>query len=70
MLVLGRKKTETIVLPELGIRFTIVRVGGERVRVGIEAPEDVRIVRGELCDWEPESKPETDTTSEPKECLV
>lgn len=49
MLVLSRKCDETIVFPELGITITIIKTDPGRVRVGIDAPRDVRVVRGELC---------------------
>ncbi len=47
MLVLSRKVGERIVSDD---RVTIVinRISGNRVTIGIEAPESVRIVRGEL----------------------
>ena len=48
MLVLSRRADERIVLPELGISFTIVQIKGSKVRVGIEAPKSIRIIRGEL----------------------
>jgi carbon storage regulator CsrA len=52
MLVLTRKLHETIRIgPDITI--TIVRVKGSTVRVGIEAPESVRVVRGELIDSPP-----------------
>jgi carbon storage regulator len=52
MLVLTRKLHETIRIgPDITI--TIVRVKGNTVRVGIEAPDSVRVVRGELVDLPP-----------------
>jgi carbon storage regulator len=47
MLVLKRKQAESIVL-EGGIRITILRIRGNAISLGIEAPEDVGIWRGEL----------------------
>jgi carbon storage regulator len=47
MLVLSRKMHEQIVIGE-DITVTIVRVQGNTVRIGIEAPRQVRVVRGEL----------------------
>lgn len=47
MLVLSRKESEKIMLGD-SIVVTIVRVSGDRVRVGIEAPSDVLILRKEL----------------------
>ena len=48
MLVLTRKIRETIKVGE--VTFTIVRIGGDRVRVGIDAPRDQAILRGELVE--------------------
>lgn len=47
MLVLTRKLQEQIRIGD-NITITILRVKGRSVRVGIEAPRDVRLVRGEL----------------------
>jgi carbon storage regulator len=47
MLVLSRKVGEELVIGE-NIRVVIHRVAGNRVTIGIEAPNDVRIIRGEL----------------------
>ena len=47
MLVLTRLKDEKIVLPDVGVTFTIVRIDAHSVRVGIEAPKDVKILRQE-----------------------
>ena len=47
MLVLTRKADEQILIGD-DIKITLVRVRGNSVRVGIEAPLDVRVVRGEL----------------------
>ena len=47
MLVLGRKEEQTIRIGD-NIRVTILRIKGNFVRVGVEAPEQVRILREEL----------------------
>jgi carbon storage regulator len=47
MLVLSRKESEKIKLGD-SIVLTIVRVSGDRVRLGIEAPSDMLILRHEL----------------------
>lgn len=47
MLVLTRKTQEKIQIGD-SITITILRVKGQAVRIGIEAPEGVRILRGEL----------------------
>lgn len=50
MLVLSRRESEKIFFPDLGISLEIVRVKGNTVRVGINAPQEVRVLRGELMD--------------------
>ncbi|HZT79373.1 MAG TPA: carbon storage regulator [Gemmataceae bacterium] len=50
MLVLSRKMGEDVVLPELGVVFTVLEVRADRVRVGITAPADVQVHRREV--WE------------------
>jgi carbon storage regulator len=47
MLVLSRREQERIRLGD-SIVVTIIRVSGERVRIGIEAPPDVPVLRDEL----------------------
>jgi carbon storage regulator len=54
MLVLSRRESERIKLGD-SIVVTVVRVTGDRVRLGIEAPADVLVLRGEL---EPQAVPE------------
>ncbi len=47
MLVLSRKATETIVVDD-AIEVTVLEILGDRVKIGINAPRDVPIVRQEL----------------------
>jgi carbon storage regulator len=47
MLVLSRKEHEEIVIDGC-IRLRIVRVQGHRVRIGIEAPQGVAVLRAEI----------------------
>ncbi len=47
MLVLSRKTTEKICIGE-NITVEVRRVAGNRVTLAIEAPRDIRILRGEL----------------------
>lgn len=58
MLVLSRKQNEELLLFHAGQRIVIrvVDVGPNRVRIGIEAPEECVVVRGEI-----EGKPVTST---------
>ena len=54
MLVLSRKCGEKIVI-ENDITVTVVEVKGNRVRLAIEAPDQVRILRAELAFWRDEA---------------
>ena len=49
MLVLSRKLNESIILNS-NIRITIVGIRGNHVRVGIEAPDSIPILREELLE--------------------
>ena len=50
MLVLTRKSMETIVIGDTVV--TILNARNGRVSVGVEAPRDVKVLRGELVDEE------------------
>jgi carbon storage regulator len=47
MLVLSRKESQKIKLGD-SIIVTVVRVSGDKVRLGIEAPSDILVLREEL----------------------
>lgn len=47
MLVLSRKPNDTIQIAD-NIEIRILEIKGDTVRIGIEAPKSVDIVRGEL----------------------
>ena len=49
MLVLSRKKNESIVIND-NVIVTIVDVRGDKVRIGIEAPRDVSVHRKEVLE--------------------
>lgn len=49
MLVLLRKCNESILIGK-DIVVTILGVDGDRVKLGVEAPREVSILRQELCD--------------------
>lgn len=51
MLVLSRKQGERLMIGS-DIVLTINRISGNRVAIGIEAPRDIRIIRGELDRFE------------------
>jgi carbon storage regulator CsrA len=52
MLVLSRKENERVLFPHLGIAVQILRAGGGKVRLGLEAPSDVAVIRHEIADPE------------------
>ena len=62
MLVLSRKIGESIQIAG-GIRVTVTEVRGGRVRLSIEAPSDVRVLRKEIADAA-EKKPESEIASD------
>lgn len=66
MLVLTRKTNERIVIGD-NIRITVVGVRGSHVRLGIEAPPEVTILRDELCRLDASSRSES---SRPEEASV
>jgi carbon storage regulator len=49
MLVLSRKVGERVLVGDKVV-VTVVRIGPNAVRLGIEAPKEMNIVRDELCD--------------------
>lgn len=55
MLVLSRKESQRIRLGD-SITLTIVRVSGDKVRLGIDAPPEIRVLRDELETFD-EEKP-------------
>lgn len=64
MLVLSRRAGEEI---KIGRDITVVvrRVAGRRVVIGVEAPERVRVLRGELEPYVREFEEETSDDAEP-----
>ena len=55
MLILSRKKGESLAIGE-NIEITVVEVSGDRVRLGINAPGDVSVLRAELKQTADENK--------------
>ena len=67
MLVLSRKKNESIVIDD-NITVVVVEIRGDKVRLGIEAPKEVPVHRREVYDAikksESESQNNTPETAE------
>jgi carbon storage regulator CsrA len=57
MLVLSRKLNQSIVLGD-NVKIEILKISGNTVRIGIQAPADVKILRGELAPYEVDTNAE------------
>lgn len=57
MLVLTRKPNQDIIIPGLGITVKVLRIDGGKVRIGIEAPPHVTLLRGELAEEDAAAAP-------------
>ena len=49
MLVLSRKKNESIVIND-DITIVVVEIRGDKVRLGVEAPKEVPVLTDEKCE--------------------
>jgi carbon storage regulator CsrA len=63
MLVLSRRVEEALIFPELGVLVVVTGIDQGKVRLGIVAPEKVRVFREEVWNrmdpWEVQAKPGT-----------
>lgn len=48
MLVVSRTEGEAVSLPDLDVSVRVLRIAGSRVRIGVEAPAQIRVLRSEL----------------------
>ena len=55
MLVLSRKQNQSIVIGD-NIKLQVLKITGNTVRIGVQAPNDVKILRGELAPYDVDSK--------------
>ncbi len=58
MLVLSRKENQKIRFPDLDVTVEILRVKGSAVRVGVDAPMEIRILRDEIEEFESKPNPQ------------
>ncbi len=63
MLILSRRESESVHLGD-DIVLTIVRVSGEKVRIGIQAPPHIKVLRNEL-ELEDTKAPKTGAVPNP-----
>jgi len=69
VLILTRKREESIMVGEK-IRITVLEVQGENVKLGIEAPKNIKILREELYSAVREENARAGTVSEIKEDVL
>jgi len=48
MLVLTRKRFETIQIGD-NVKIKVIKTGKSSVKIGIDAPDNIRVARGEIC---------------------
>jgi carbon storage regulator len=58
MLVLSRRTNEKIVIPDLNITITVVAVKRGVVRIGIDAPSRIPVLREEVLNRQPTPAPD------------
>lgn len=64
MLVLSRKLNQSIVIGS-NVKIQVLKISGSTVRIGIEAPSDVKILRGELAPYDIDTQTPDSTQPEP-----
>ncbi len=63
MLVLSRKTNEALVLEDGAIRIVVLSIQGDQVKLGIEAPRSVPIMREEIYQAATENQRAADSVS-------
>lgn len=48
MLILTRRQNQNLLFPHLGIKISVLRTAGNVVKLGIDAPQDVQVLREEI----------------------
>ena len=63
MLVLSRKEDQQIIIDD-DIQVVVLKITGNTIRLGISAPSDIKVLRGELEPWGEWEKQEQAQTPE------
>jgi carbon storage regulator len=66
MLILTRRPRERIMIGNDPITVTVLAVNGNQVRLGVEAPPHVRVLREELLGHKPPAIPDAAASATPK----
>lgn len=68
MLVLSRRAGQKVLFPSLGISIEVLRSRGSIARLGIEAPEDVTVLREEVLEKSTRADSVVTSTISPMDC--
>lgn len=68
MLVVTRKTDESLIIAD-NIEITVLEVFKDKVKIGVSAPKDVKIIRNELIDTQNVNKDSGSTAELPKNTL-
>lgn len=64
MLILARREKQKVLFPDLGISIEVLRINSNGVKIGIDAPSDVSILRNELHEANQQARYEKKTPGE------
>lgn len=68
MLVVTRKTDESLIIAD-NIEITVLEVSKDKVKIGISAPKDIKIIRNELIDTQNANKASAASKVLPKQTL-
>lgn len=68
MLVVTRKTDESLIIAD-NIEITVLEVSRDKVKIGVSAPKDIKIIRNELIDTQNVNKDSAESKELSKETL-
>ena len=68
MLVVTRKTDESLIIAD-NIEITVLEVSRDKVKIGVSAPKDIKIIRNELIDTQNVNKDSAESKGLPKHTL-